>query len=450
MKNWVRILAGLILLVLPLLIPRGEGRDLAPAEKWVARYDGPAYGGDGAEDIAVDASGNIYVTGYSQGSGTDNDYATLKYNPSGTQLWAKRYNGPGNGVDCAAAIAVDGSGNVYVTGQCKTSGSGYDFATIKYNTNGKQLWVKTYNGPGSSDDMARAIAVDGSGNVYVTGLSKGSGTDFDFATIKFDKAGAVIWARRYDGVSHGPDVAAAIAVDGSGNVYVTGDSQGSGKTSDFATVKYSPSGQQLWAQRYNGPGNDSDGAVAITVDRSGNPIVAGWSKGSGTDFDYAAIKYSPKGKRLWAQRYNGPGNGTDIAQAVTVDGSNNVCVTGYSKGSGTDYDFATVKYNASGARLWAKRYNGSANSEDLAWAMTVDGSGNIIVVGESARANNTRDYATVKYSPSGKQLWVKKYDGTAHQYDCAVAVAADGSGNIYVTGTSSGFKTDTDYATVKY
>ena len=106
--------------------------------------------------------------------------------PGGVQEgWVARYDGPDNYDDEAVAIAVDGSGNVYVTGRSDGSGTAQDYATIKYNSAGQQQWVARYDGPGGNDDVANAIAVDGSGNVYVTGSSYGSGTDRDYATIKY-------------------------------------------------------------------------------------------------------------------------------------------------------------------------------------------------------------------------------------------------------------------------
>jgi hypothetical protein len=227
---------GLVLLGVALLISWGEGRGLAPAEKWVARYNGADTSEDRAQDIEVDSSGNVYVTGYSIGSGTEYDYATIKYNTNGKQLWVKRYNGPGNADDGALTIAVDGSGNAYVTGWSSRSGTDYDYATIKYDTNGKQLWVKRYNGPGSGKDIVQNIAVDGSGNVYVTGDSEGLGNDYDYATIKYNTNGKQLWVKRYNGTGKGADE--AIAVDGTGNVCVTGQSKGSGTGFDFATIKY--------------------------------------------------------------------------------------------------------------------------------------------------------------------------------------------------------------------
>src|SRR6266853_4651107 len=104
------------------------------------------------------------------------------------QAWVARYNGPGNGYDRAKAIAVDSSGNVYVTGVTDGSGSP-DYATVKYNSAGQQQWVARYNGPDNRDDQANAMAIDPSGNVYVTGVSQTADSSSDWATIKYNLAG---------------------------------------------------------------------------------------------------------------------------------------------------------------------------------------------------------------------------------------------------------------------
>src|SRR5207245_295507 len=104
------------------------------------------------------------------------------------QEWVARYNGPGNYEDKATAIALDAAGNVYVTGGSWGSGTDFDYATIKYDSNGNQLWVARYNS-GNGGDSATAIAVDGAGNVYVTGWSSGGSTLIDYATIKYDSNG---------------------------------------------------------------------------------------------------------------------------------------------------------------------------------------------------------------------------------------------------------------------
>ena len=130
---------------------------------------------DGAAAIAVDSSGNVYVTGTSA-SQTGYDYATVKYDTSGKEQWVARYNGASG----ASAIAVDNSGNVYVTGTTVS----YDYATVKYDASGKEQWVARYTGPGDRVDNAKAIAIDGTGNVYVTGMSVGVATGYDYATVK--------------------------------------------------------------------------------------------------------------------------------------------------------------------------------------------------------------------------------------------------------------------------
>ena len=412
---------------------------------WVRRYNGPGNSTDNANALAVDGSGNLYVTGRSAGSGTGYDYATIKYAPNGDTLWVRRYNDSLNGADQATALAVDDSGNVYVTGRSYGSAFNSDYATIKYSSFGDTLWVRRYDGPANDNDNASALAVDNSGNVYVTGWSIASGTSLDYATIKYSSSGDTLWVRRYYGSGNSDDEATALAVDDSGNVYVTGYSYGSGTSFDYATIKYSSSGDTLWVRRYYGPGNSGDYASALAVDDSGNLYVTGSSAG-----DYATIKYSSSGDTLWVRRYDGPGNSGDYASALAVDDSGNVYVTGFSTGSGIFYDYATIKYSSSGDTLWVRRYNGPGNNADVANALAVDGSGNLYVTGWSYGSGTSADYATIKYSSPGDTLWVRRYNGPGNDLDYANALAVDNSGNTYVTGQSIGNGTGYDYTTIKY
>ncbi|TKJ41333.1 hypothetical protein CEE36_08435 [candidate division TA06 bacterium B3_TA06] len=271
-------------------------------EEWVARYDGPESRMDRANAIAVDDAGNVYVTGRSGG-----DYATVKYSSAGVQQWVARYDDPASGWDEAYAIAVDGAGNVYVTG------TDWDYATFKYNSSGLEEWVARYDGPGSGIDLAYALTVDDAGNVYVTGHSDGSGTAIDYATVKYNSSGVEEWVARYDGPPSSIDEACAIALDGSGNVYVTGHSYGSGTDDDYATVKYSSSGVQQWAARYNGPASDVDRANAIGIDDAGNVYVTGSSYASGNLVDYATVKYS-QGPGVAEASPDVPGHRLEVAQ----------------------------------------------------------------------------------------------------------------------------------------
>src|SRR5574341_1199708 len=363
---------------------------------WVRVHNGLGNGYDEAKALAVDDSGNVYVTGRSLGSiGLDN-FCTLKYNSWGDSLWDRSYNGLGNDIDVATSIAVDNSGNVYVTGYTWNGGSD-DYTTIKYSALGDTLWVRNYNGPGNGVDQANALTVDNNGNVYITGTSRGfGGTARDYATIKYSAIGDTLWIRRYDGPAGGQDDASfAIALDDSGNVYVTGFSRGVGSARDFATIKYNSIGDTLWLRRYNGPGFGDDSAKALVVDSSGNIYVTGSSVGSGSGYDYTTIKYNSIGDTLWLRRFNGAGNGADLAQGLALDFQQNLYVTGYSW-NGSSYDFLTVKYNSLGDTIWTKTYNGSGNGADVAQAVSVDKLLNLYLTGYSWNGSSY-DYVTIKY-----------------------------------------------------
>ncbi len=156
-------------------------------EQWVARYNGPGNKGDAASDIELDDEGNIYVTGMSYSDSTYNDYTTIKYNTDGVQQWVARYNGPGNLTDKAYDITLDEDGNIYVTGISRGFNTNDDYATVKYNTDGAEQWVARYNGPGNGIGAAQAVAADRIGNIYVTGYSTGSNNYTDYATIKYSQ-----------------------------------------------------------------------------------------------------------------------------------------------------------------------------------------------------------------------------------------------------------------------
>jgi hypothetical protein len=402
---------------------------------WVRRYNGLGDSTDIARSITVDGSENVYVTGVSYGGGTNYDLATIKYYPNGDTAWVRRYNGPGNDGDMPYAIAVDGSGNVYVTGTTFSSGTDYDCLTIKYYPSGDTAWVRTYNGPGIYE-IAEAIRVDGSNNVYVTGTG-----NYCYVTIKYYPNGDTAWVRKYGGWGGAWDVANAIGVDGFGNAYITGGSFKSYYGDyDYATIKYYPNGDTAWVRRYDGPGNTSDDAQAIAVDGSGNVHVTGYSGGY-----YATIKYYGNGDTAWVRRY-----GYGAAYAIAVDGSDNIYVTGLSS-NGKNYCYATIKYYPDGDTAWV-RMGGTLYGlqREFRPAMDVDGSGNVYVTGITYHSGTSEDYMTIKYYPNGDTAWVRTYNGPWNSTDDANAITVDCSGNVYVTGSSYGIGTDEDYATVKY
>src|SRR6059058_1126079 len=132
---------------------------------------------------------------------------------------------------------------------------------------------------------------------------------------------------------------------------------------------------ELWVARYHGSVDGSnDAAVAMALDKAGNVYITGQSSGAGTGIDYATVAYDPKGNQLWAARYNGPANGDDIVNGIAVDSkTGHVYVTGQSQGTETGSDYATVAYDFQGNQLWAARYHGSVvGSSDGAVAIAVD------------------------------------------------------------------------------
>jgi hypothetical protein len=182
-------------------------------------------------------------------------------------LWTNRYNGPGNDTDEASAVAVDGSGNVFVTGW-SWNGSSEDYATVAYSSSGVLLWIRRYGG--TQDAEANAIAVDSSGSVLVSGYSESG--DQGYVTIKYSGAGVPLWTNTYPGSYTG--VLRAMATDHRGNVFVTGD---------YGTVCYSGTGAPLSTNLYIGTG-----ASGVAVDSTGNVFVTGpWHGG-----DYVTVKYS--------------------------------------------------------------------------------------------------------------------------------------------------------------
>ena len=271
---------------------------------------------------------------------------TISYSNSGVPLWTNRYKGPGNAEDSAYAIAVDASGNVFVTGISPTGcGVGaQDYATVAYSNGGVPLWTNRYNGPGNSFDYGRAIAVDGNGNVFVTGASTGVDGWGDYATIAYSNSGVPLWTNRYD---RGGE-AEGIAVDSSGNIFVTGGTGGRGLA--YATIKYSILGAPVWSNLFERPTNPDAAHVAIAVDSSGTVFVTGYSATNATppyNIGYTTIAYSNSCVPLWTNRYNDPNpNGPAVALTTAADSNGNVFVTGYSYGTNSS-DYATIKYSSS-------------------------------------------------------------------------------------------------------
>ncbi len=424
-------------------------------QKWLARYDGIQHGYDMIYDLTVDNSGNVYVTGSSQKSGAGQDYQTIKYNSEGIVQWTASYNDILNLHDQAYSIAVDNSGNVYVTGGSFGNGTERDYLTIKYNSEGDTLWTRRYNGPGFDLDEAIAIVLDDSNNVYITGYSENA-DNLDYFTIKYDSTGNQIWGARYIGDGNiSENRPHDLVIDGNGYIYVTGESSsslGSPNLDSYATIKYDQSGDTVWTARYHGPGvNGLSQASALALDDSGNVYVTGRSDPSsafGLNFDIVTVKYNSDGDELWVDRYNGPGNSSDAGNDVALDPHGNIIVTGFSVGT-SSADLFTIKYTPQGDTIWTARYS-EPTGQNLANKLAIDEAGNIYVTGFSRGISSFRDFVTIKYNSSGMVQWIETYNGPGNGDDESLLICLDQSDNIYIAGSSTGSGTNLDFAIIKY
>jgi len=335
-------------------------------------------------------------------------------------------------------------------------------------------WTAWYDGPGRDLDIPHALTVDGEGNVYVTGMSgggkppPGEPSDFcqdddgceDYATIKYSPQGEELWVARYDGPGQRGDRAYALAVDDAGYVYVTGESAGDGTSHDYATIKYSPGGEELWVRRYNGPGDSGDRASALVVDGWGNIIVTGISLDLSDDFKFilslTTIKYSPAGEELWVETYSPATSSwnTGNPHALVVDGNGNVHVGGEALTEEGDWVLLTLKYSADGEELWSRQYASPSRKFDRFQALEVDRQGNVLISGDASfYGTGNTEFTLVKYAPDGTELWARRFRNVEFPFNAASALATDPSGNIYLAGYSS-FTRDQEtmvaFTTLKY
>jgi hypothetical protein len=199
---------------------------------------------DRTQQAVLDSTGNLYVVGLSHGSGSDWDYATVKYAPDGTQLWVRRYNGPYNGVDAATSIAVDKNDNVYITGISQGVQGVSNYTTIKYNTNGTQVWEQRYNEPACQWSDILQLALDSASNVYVAGCVSHPTTHEDIIALKYTSDGTLVGEQLYNDSIDGNDslerYSSAIFIDGADNIYIAGQSEGNRTATDYLTLKYQP------------------------------------------------------------------------------------------------------------------------------------------------------------------------------------------------------------------
>jgi hypothetical protein len=425
---------------------------VAQGYQWANRYDGPGHGPDDACAIGL-WHGAPYVAGSQTDTAGESWLAVLRYEPTiGVITDSMFYQGdPGYDAE-AHALAVSENGGIYVAGVATTHDEKYQFVVVRCDSSLNYSWA--YN-EYVDDDGTEALAVTTRGDTaYATGSTLHEYAENDVQqclTVKVKPDGTKLWASEYsyEGGGDDPeDCGNALAVDGSGNVFVavTSLNDDGGTLEDIVTIKYGGTGDTLWTRRYDGPANGVDNAQAVLVDAAGNSYVSGSSAGSGSGFDFATVKYTSNGGTAWVARYDGTAHDNDLVAAMVRGKDGHVYVAGTSQRSGTGQDFVTIKYDYdAGDTLWVRAFD--AGPADVAQAICLDTAGNVFVTGYSTSTGGNVNYATVKYSPDGESLGVWTYDGTGGP-DEAAGVAVDSSDNIYVTGTSA--SASSDIVTVKY
>ncbi len=404
----------------------------------------------------TDGSGNVYVAGATMNAGTY-DILLVKYNSSGVQQWIQQYNGYGNYHDFASAVFVDGSGNVYITGTVTDSllVQGSDIITMKYNSSGTLQWATRYNGSGNYHDSGADIVVDGSGNVYITGgIHTSTSLPYtDAVIIKYNSSGTQQWATIYNNTTYNKsELGSRIRLTGTGKAIVSGAIQSASNTYVYGVLEYNTStGAQIGGAALGSGSSDIQYFGDLVIDSNYNYYIAGASYDSvSTGYNYYVMKLDSTLAVQWEDTFDGGDALEDMANGIQVDGSGNVYVTGYSTQTGEGKNITTLKYNSSGSMQWNISYNDTLNGDDAAMAMIINASGEIYVTGYDSTYLGNYNYITIKYDASGTELWKIRYDGMSHQKDKATNICIDNDGDVIVTGLSETAPATYEYITLKY
>ena len=364
--------------------------------------NGSGNGDDEAVAVAVDATGDVYISGYvTVGAGNTDIYVAKFSGVNGTNLWNKTFAGNANGADAATGLVLEGSSRVVIGGYATNTGTGRDFFAARLQQSdgleGLGGWIKSVNSSGAAADTANAIAVGSDGNVALAGSVGNDALTMQLAA----GTGSLNWQRRYNAASR-LDAARGVVIDANNDVIITAYAQAANY--NIYTAKYSRlDGSIVWEKTYNGSYNSSDAPWALALDPNGDVIVAGTSYRAASVPDSMTLKYDGgAGTLIWEQRYNGPDGQADEHYAVSVDVNGNAVVSGYSLNSDGTSDIYTAKLDsATGVPLWQTRFNGAASKSDVGRAVAADPSGRAWVAGYETSVANVKELLLVKYQPVG-------------------------------------------------
>ena len=299
---------------------------------------------------------------------------------TGEVLWSQQYASPNAENDSAYALALDGSGDIYVAGRVNVAGRLDEIALLKFaNVDGELLWTAFDGGAARLDDRALDVAVGPDGDPVVTGLVQNANGTASLLTAKYAAAdGSPVWVVLTTGLVNDASGDGWLGIDGDGDVLVAGKAWHSSTSYDVLCAKLAAAdGQQLWRVDWTN-GTRADDPGAMLVDAAGDVIVAGVTGG-----DYLTVKLSgANGSRTWMSTYNGPPGWYDLANGLAFGAGGEILVTGFSDGTGTGWDIATLGYDpGTGAQRWVRRYDGPAHLTDEARSLVLAPGGTLYVTG---------------------------------------------------------------------
>lgn len=379
--------------------------------------------------------GSIVVTGYTYSQASSDDFLTIAYSPGGKPLWTNLYDGPAHSTDYASWICTGAGGEVWVTGSSLRTATNYDLTDvvlIKYSNNGIPLWTNRYSSAETNGDFPQALATDAAGNTYVVVSSAywpsdgTGGTPVGGALIKYDASGIPLWTNQYPDYSDdGIYGPPAIALDPAGNILTSVGFNSPDYYGGSALIKLTTDGVPVWT--------NLSGGGSITVNHQGDIFLTGETYGP-SFIGYVIEKISAAGISLWTNTMSGPTyDGGNVPQTL-FDPSGNVFLVGGGSGSGFPGQYQILKVSTNGTPLWMKVNVNYFSNDWVLDAASVDNAGNLYLAGHGPYSTHTNaDFVTVKFSGDGTALWTNRFDSVGLN-DYPLAMAVDDAGNIYVAG----------------
>ncbi len=322
-------------------------------------------------------------------------------------------------------------------------------------------WVAVYDGPESREDRCTGMVLAPDGSAYLAGYSFGAATDFDFAVLKVDTTGRIVWVNRYGSPIGCEDRPWCLCRDSSGDIVAAGGSIADMAVLwDFRIIKYRPTGETVWTRLLDFPTHAEDKIAGAGILSDNSIVVAGSSRyrpdhsfgpaagsQSRADWDVTIARYSSQGETLWTRRFDGKAHGDDLTAGLALDRTGNCYVAGQTTTAGGT-EVLLLKYNPSGQLLWRRTLCGNVPGSSIGQGVIVDSASRAWVFGACYNQGRSFDFLVACFDSSGRQLAYLALDAAA-RVDICQAACLDRAGNLYATGQSTGRGTSFDVLTVK-